>query len=192
MKCPSEQWQVQQNQPLCLCFHGFQPRVGMHTNMFAFSKMQTVECSHNDKDRFSLKSPSVCFLHHVFLAGSESCNGNIRIIFGCHCLQYNWFQNFPLWFSSMGVSLQPEPSCPVPASAGLGIDSSRQIKIPRWGRGISVLCLASSSALHPLPQILSIIFTTCICCISFWLNKHWEFGFMVQPIYGSVQVLYSF
>lgn len=88
MKCPSEQWQVQQNQPLCLCFHGFQPRVGMHTNMFAFSKMQTVECSHNDKDRFSLKSPSVCFLHHVFLAGSESCNGNIRIIFGCHCLQY--------------------------------------------------------------------------------------------------------
>lgn len=75
----------------CVSFNVFQPRVGMCANTFAFSKMKTVVCSHNDKDWLPLKSASVCFLHQVFLAGSESCNGNIRIIFGCHCLQYYWF-----------------------------------------------------------------------------------------------------
>lgn len=139
-------------------------------------------CSHSDKDWLPLKGHYVCFLY-TWLEGSVALVGPPQLSLAAIASSITVFRSFSLWFSSLGVTLQQGTSCPVPALAWHSLDSLRWMKV-LGKREISVFCLASSSALHLSPQILSINLVLLVFIKSSFedckVSEHWELMFSIM------------
>lgn len=124
----------------------FSPEWECYANMFAFTRMKNLMCLHKDKDWLSVKSHYFRFLHPVYLARSESCCiGNIRIIFGCHCLRYYCFGKFyPVVFLTGSYTAARG----ILSGACLGMTQHRQFKTGENEWGYWSLCFVWP---HPLP-----------------------------------------